>query len=57
MNQPKKGMVDKDFGEEDVANKVDSNESIEQEIRVMKEKVNRQMIFQPSKNVLFLFVF
>jgi hypothetical protein len=23
----------------------------------MKEKVNRQMIFQPSKNVLFLFVF
>jgi ribosomal protein S21 len=49
--------VDKDFGEEDVANKVDSNESIEQEIRVVKEKINRQMIFQPSKNVLFLFVF
>jgi ribosomal protein S21 len=49
--------VDKDFGEEDVANKVDSNESIEQEIRVVKEKVNRQMIFQPSKNVLFLFLF
>jgi len=48
--------VDKDFGEEDVANKVDSNESIEQ-IRVVKEKINRQMIFQPSKNVLFLFVF
>ncbi len=49
--------MDKDFGEEDVANKVDSNESIEQEIRVVKEKVNRQMIFQPSKNVLFLFLF
>jgi hypothetical protein len=23
----------------------------------VKEKVNKQMIFQPSKNVLFLFVF
>jgi hypothetical protein len=41
-NEPAKSnkylKVDKNFSEEYVANKVDSNESIEQEIQVVKEK-------------------
>ncbi len=53
----KKLKVDKDFGEEDVTNEVQSYESIEQNLQVMKEKVDKQVIFQPSKNILFLFMF
>jgi hypothetical protein len=49
--------VDKDFGEEDVANEVELNESTKQDLQVVKEKINKQVIFQPFKNILFLFVF
>jgi len=49
--------VDKDFGEEDVANEVESYENTKQDLHVMKEKVDKQVIFQLSKNILFLFMF
>lgn len=53
----KKLKVDKDFGEEDVTNEVESYESTKQDLQVMKEKVDKQVIFQSSKNILFLFMF
>ncbi len=53
----KKLKVDKDFGEEDVTNEVESYKSTKQDLQVMKEKVDKQVIFQSSKNILFLFMF
>jgi hypothetical protein len=37
----KKLKVDKDFGEEDVANEVESDEGIKQDLQVVKEKINK----------------
>ncbi len=44
--------MDKDFGEEDVV-----DENIEQYLQVVKEKVNKHVIFQPSKMTCFFLCF
>jgi hypothetical protein len=48
--------VDKDFGEDDVANKVELDENTEQDLQVVKEKINKHVIFQPFKMIFFFWM-